>query len=202
MLFSIVLFLICLFTGVCFYIKSVSPSIAKNKSDSNIYTRCRIYRQLASFFLNINFLGYILISKLEFTPHLDRFQWNYGITVIFALAVAVPGLYLFVKGRKDLGYESIAPALSNPLVFEGIYKNIRHPQAAGEISLWFAWSFLLNSPLLILISVVWIPVYYLMCLAEERDLLIRFGEAYSEYINCSGFFLPNGYRFTRLNIKA
>lgn len=195
MLFVIISFFVFISVGVCFYIKSVSPSVLRNKSE--IFSRCRVYRQVASFFLNINFLYYFILKEFSFSPFLDRFQWNYGITLLFAFIIAVPGLYLFIRGRTDLGYESIAPDVNNNLVFKGIYHEIRHPQAAGEISFWFVWAFILNSPMLVLFSIIWIPVYYLMCLAEERDLLIRFGEAYSEYINCSGFFLP-GKRKIRL----
>ena len=42
-------------------------------------------------------------------------------------------------------------------------------------------AFLLHSPFLVLFSAIWIPVFVLMCRAEERDLLIRYGSAYEEY---------------------
>ena len=50
--------------------------------------------------------------------------------------------------------------------------------------------FLLHSPSLVLCSLVWIPVFTIMCLPEERDLVIRYGEAYEEYRQRTGFLIP------------
>jgi hypothetical protein len=36
----------------------------------------------------------------------------------------------------------------------------------------------------------WIPVFVLMCLAEEWDTLLRYSEAYEEYRKNTGFMLP------------
>ena len=50
--------------------------------------------------------------------------------------------------------------------------------------------FLFHSPFLALYSLVWIPIFFVMSLAEERDLTIRYGEAYEEYRERTGFLLP------------
>jgi len=44
--------------------------------------------------------------------------------------------------------------------------------------------------LLVLFSFLYIPVWYYLCVAEERDLLIRYGTAYEEYRQRVGFWLP------------
>jgi len=36
----------------------------------------------------------------------------------------------------------------------------------------------------------WIPIFIAMCKAEERDLLIRYGEPYAEYQQQTGFMFP------------
>ena len=51
-------------------------------------------------------------------------------------------------------------------------------------------AFLLHSPFLVLYSFVWVPIFIMMCLAEEKDLLIRYGEAYAEYQKHTGFLFP------------
>ena len=51
-------------------------------------------------------------------------------------------------------------------------------------------AFVRHSPFLVLYSFVWVPVFVLRCLAEERDLVLRYGQAYEAYRKRSGFMLP------------
>jgi methanethiol S-methyltransferase len=67
---------------------------------------------------------------------------------------------------------------------------IRHPQAVEEVMLWWVLAFLLNLPFLVLFSFVYLPVWIYMCVAEERDLVIRYGEAYEMYRSQTGFWFP------------
>lgn len=75
-------------------------------------------------------------------------------------------------------------------LYGGIYGKIRHPQAAGELVMWWVMAFFLHSPFLALFSFVWVPVFCVVCLVEERDLRIRYGEAYEAYRQRTGFFFP------------
>lgn len=72
-------------------------------------------------------------------------------------------------------------------MFGGIYQKIRHPQA-WEALLWFVLAFALHSPFLVLFSFLGLLGEYLMIRAEERDLIIRFGKAYEQYIQHTGVF--------------
>jgi protein-S-isoprenylcysteine O-methyltransferase Ste14 len=56
--------------------------------------------------------------------------------------------------------------------------------------MWWVMAFLLHSPFLALFSFVWVPIFLAACLAEERDLLLRYGEAYEAYRRRKGFLLP------------
>jgi protein-S-isoprenylcysteine O-methyltransferase Ste14 len=94
-----------------------------------------------------------------------------------------------VIGMKDAGNETLEPKKEHTL-FEGIYETVRHPQAIGEAVLWFPLALFLNSPFLALYSFVWIPVFYIMCVAEERDLVIRYGDPYIVYRDRVGFLIP------------
>jgi hypothetical protein len=49
--------------------------------------------------------------------------------------------------------------------------------------------FLLHSPFLEPYSLAWLPVCVIMCLAEERHLLIRYSQAYEESVKRTAFFL-------------
>jgi protein-S-isoprenylcysteine O-methyltransferase Ste14 len=90
---------------------------------------------------------------------------------------------------KDAGEESRFVKKEHTL-FGGIYKKMKHPQAVGEATYWWVIAFFLDSPFLALFSFIWIPIFYVMCLAEEKDLVIRYGEEYLEYKRDTGFILP------------
>ncbi len=79
-------------------------------------------------------------------------------------------------------------------LYGGIYQSIRHPQAAGEVWYWWVFAFLCHSPFLALYSLVWLPLFHLMSRAEERDLLIRYGDAYRTYLQRTGMYLPKRRR--------
>ena len=96
-------------------------------------------------------------------------------------------------GIRAAGKETLEPMKEHTL-YGGIYETVRHPQAIGESVLWFPFALWLNSPFLVLYSFVWIPIFYIMCLAEERDLIIRYGQPYLEYRDRVGFLIPKRKR--------
>ncbi|NHZ71506.1 MAG: hypothetical protein GWP17_00240 [Aquificales bacterium] len=67
-------------------------------------------------------------------------------------------------------------------------------QAFGEMTIGWAIAFWLNSPFLVLLSFMWIPLFYLMCVAEEKDLVVRYGQPYLDYQKQAGFLLPKFQR--------
>jgi protein-S-isoprenylcysteine O-methyltransferase Ste14 len=87
----------------------------------------------------------------------------------------------------DAGRESLEPKPEHTL-YEGIYRRMRHPQALGEMPAFWVIAFALHSPFLVLWSFIYIPVFVLMCKAEEVDLLLRFGEEYEVYRRRVGIF--------------
>ena len=107
--------------------------------------------------------------------------------------ILVPSAYLMWRGLKDAGKESLAPKKEHSL-YGGIYTKIRHPQATGEVALWWVIAFILNSPFLAIFSVIWIPIFYMMCRAEEIDLVIRYGKTYLEYRKNTGFLISKQKR--------
>jgi protein-S-isoprenylcysteine O-methyltransferase Ste14 len=94
-----------------------------------------------------------------------------------------------LRGILDAGEDSLIPKKKQRL-YGGIYDKIRHPQAMGELPLWWAFSFFLNSPFLALYSIVFILIFVTISLAEEKDLLIRYGDKYAKYKEQTGFIIP------------
>lgn len=109
--------------------------------------------------------------------------------MIVSLLIFFPSLYVMLKGLKDAGREALFPDKEHTL-YKGIYLKIRHPQAFGEAFIWWSVALILNSPFLFLYSVVWFPLFYWFCKAEEKDLLIRYGEPYYDYKQRTGMFIP------------
>lgn len=158
------------------------------------YARCKRYRTIASAFEVVVVANYVVYSLYPLpVPLPDTFPWDWWVSVTMAAVILVPSVYLMGRGLKDAGEESLAPKKEHRLC-GGIYTKMRHPQATGEVALWWVIALMLDSPFLAIFSVVWIPVFYTMCKAEEKDLVIRYGEPYLEYRKNTGFLIPKRKR--------
>jgi protein-S-isoprenylcysteine O-methyltransferase Ste14 len=172
-----------------FYIKSVGPAALERKIGPAAYEKCGRYRLVAMIAMTVGMVNYVLYYFFPLPLPLPLiFPWSWGISVAIGVLIAIPSGYLLARGMKDAGEETMAPKKEHGL-YGGIYEKIRHPQA-WEAVLWFTAAFLLNSPFLALYSFLWLIVEYVMVMAEERDLVIRFGQAYVDYRRRTGAFWP------------
>lgn len=182
--------LLCLY----FYVKSAGPAALEKKIGEIAHRRCTQFRIMASIFMTVAAINYIVYFFYPLQVALPRtFPWAWWISALIATAIAIAGGYLWFRGMKDAGEETIWVKKEH-ILYGGIYKKIRHPQAAGEITFWWVIAFFLNSPFLALFSFIWIPIFYIMCWAEEKDLVIRYGEEYLEYRRNTGFVIPRRNR--------
>lgn len=186
--FAVLIASSCLFT--LFYVKSVGPAALEKRIGPAAYETCATYRLLASLFMLVAALNYVLYHWFPLPlPLPQTFPWPWWLSAAIALVIAVPSFSLMLRGVKDAGEETMQPRPEHTL-YGGIYTRIRHPQALGELPLWWVLAFLVHSPFLVLFSFVYVPVWYYFCLAEERDLLIRYGAAYEAYRERTGFWIP------------
>lgn len=173
-----------------FYIKSVYPATLAQKIGLKAYARCAYYRITASIFELVAILNYLFYFFLPLPiPILQFFIWDYWISIFIAFVILFPSLYIMLKGVKDAGREALFPDKEHTL-YSGVYQRIRHPQALGEAFIWWSVALILNSPFLFLYSIVWFPLFYWFCRAEEKDLIVRYGEPYMEYRKHTGMFIP------------
>ena len=178
------------FLFLYFYVKSVSPARLERRIGQSAYVKCKQYRIIATIFELIAFTNYVVYFFYPLpVPLPQTFPWDWWLSITIAVVIAIPSGYLMWQGIKDAGEETIAPKKKHTL-FGGIYNKIRHPQATGEVAFWWVAAFILNSPFLAIFSFIWIPIFYIFCRAEERDLAIRYGEVYLEYKRNTGFFIP------------
>lgn len=173
-----------------YYVKSVSPAQLERLIGERSYQLCARYRMVASVFMILaacNFVVYRFFPLPLALPH--AFPWGWKVSALIAVVIAIPSSYLMFRGLRDAGEETLRPRKEHPM-YGGIYQSIRHPQAVGEFPFWWVISFLVDSPFLVLFSFLYIPVWYYICRAEEKDLLIRYGDSYADYMKRVGFWFP------------
>jgi methanethiol S-methyltransferase len=172
-----------------FYVKSVQPAALEEKIGPSAYRRCGRYRVVSGTFMFVVMANYIIYHFFPLpVPLPRRFPWPWWVSALVALALAIPAGIMVGKGLKDAGPEAIAPKKEHGM-YGGIYERVRHPQA-WEAVFWFVIALLLHSPFLTLYSLVWLPLEYAMVMAEEPDLVRRFGAAYQAYREKTPPFFP------------
>lgn len=173
-----------------FYVRSVSPAAREKTLGDVAYARCARDRSISSLLMLVVAANYVLYYWYPLPLPIPRtFPWDWRVSAATAVLIAIPSAYLMYRGAKDAGEETMRPKKEHRM-YGGIYEKIRHPQAVGELPLWWVIAFLVHSPFLVLFSLVYVPVWYSWCRAEERDLLLRYGVAYQEYMDQVGFWFP------------
>ena len=175
---------------VIYYVKSAGPAALEQKIGVEAYTKCTRYRALSGVFMTLAGVNYVVYAFYPVPLPLPRiFAWPYWISALIAVVIAIPSGILWGWGMKDAGEETMLVKKEHTL-YSGIYQKIRHPQAAGEVWYWWVFAFLCNSPFLVIYSIIWLPLFHLMSKAEERDLLIRYGDSYKAYMENTGMYFP------------
>jgi methanethiol S-methyltransferase len=173
-----------------FYVRSVSPAGREKIIGPNAYRLCyydRLMSGVYEFIITANFVLYYFFP-LE-TPLPDKLPWAWWVSLLIAAVIGIPATLLMVIGAIHAGEETLRPKKEHSM-YGGIYTKIRHPQAVGEVFLFPVIAILLHSPFLTLFSLIYFPIFILLCYAEEQDLLLRYGDAYAEYCKRTGAFFP------------
>lgn len=186
--FAVLVLSTALFTYL--YVLSARPAVLEARIGPRAYPLCARYRMIASVLMTLATANYVIYFFYPLPiPLPEAFPWPWWVSALIAVAIALPSGVLLWRGMRDAGEETMIVKVEHTL-YGGIYQKIRHPQALGEMPLWWVIAFLLHSPFLVLYSTVWIPVFVAMCWTEERDLVIRYGQAYEDYRQRTGFLLP------------
>jgi methanethiol S-methyltransferase len=173
-----------------FYVRSAAPAGREKIIGPRAYHLCfydRLTAGALEFVITVNFILHYFFPLP--TPLPEKFPWAWWISLVIALVIGIPATLLMVIGVRDAGEETMRPKKEH-FMYKGIYTNLRHPQAVGEVFLFPVMAILLNSPFLTLFSFIYFPILIMMCYAEEQDLLLRYGEAYAEYCQRTGAFWP------------
>ena len=177
-----------------YYVRSVSPAGRALVIGPRAYADAGRDRIIASVFELMAAAGYVVYAFCPLPIPLPRaFPWPWPVSIVIAAFIGASAGTLMVVGIRDAGEEAMRPKPGH-VMYRGIYRHIRHPQAAGEVWLWWVFAFLLNSPFLAIFSFIYLPIFLVMCWAEEQDLLLRYGDDYAEYCRKTGAFVPRRTR--------
>ncbi|MHA1124346.1 MAG: methyltransferase family protein [Candidatus Heimdallarchaeota archaeon] len=173
------------------YTSSTMPVTLSERRGEKAWKECRNIRFFAiifEFLLMANLILWLWYPIDAINWKISETYWWIGI--IIGVIILVPGILLMVKGMMDAGSESATPSLETEM-YGGIYKYIRHPQTLGEMPMFIAIAFAVNSWFLVLLMTVYVIIYTpIMLYFEEKDLVKRFGEPYSEYQKETGMLFP------------
>jgi protein-S-isoprenylcysteine O-methyltransferase Ste14 len=184
--FAVLLFASLLF--LFFYVRRASPAGREKLIVPRAYQLCFYDRLISGVFELVITINYILYYFFPLpTPLPDQFPWVWWISLVIAALIGIPATVFMLVGLRDAGEEALRPKKEHTL-YGGIYAKIRHPQAVGEVFLFPVMAILLHSPFLTLFSLIFFPIFILLCYAEEQDLLLRYGDPYAEYCKRAGAF--------------
>jgi len=119
--------------------------------------------------------------------------WGIAVgSVLLLLGFTTLGCALStLKLRRAFGKEIDKPRLECKLVTTGIYAHVRNPIYLANTLLLFGWFFLLQLTVILLMTLLFIPHFYLVAKWEERELTERFGEEYLKYKKRVPFIVPS-----------
>ncbi len=137
--------------------------------------------------LLVFFQDFFLVKEFDF----GGLMWL-GVAILF-LGVAFLGWIVKSLGWRGLiAYSELKPQLtSQKLVTEGPYSLVRHPAYLAHtlilVGIFLMTAFLGNA---ILALVDFITSYFVTARLEEKELLVRFGDDYRNYMNEVPAFFP------------
>lgn len=187
---NVAVLIVCAFAILVLYVRSASPAAQEKLTGSpRAYARCAFMRRLSCIPMALTCVCFVVYRLYPLpVPLPENFPWSWWVSFGLALLIMVPSGVVMWAGYRAAGEEAMTPKKEHGL-YGGIYRRMRHPQAY-EVLFWFAFALVLHSPFLFLFSFLYLPVWYLMVEAEERDLVIRYGDAYTDYHRRTGAFLP------------
>jgi len=91
-----------------FYVRSAGPAALERKIGAVAYRKCTQYRIISAVFMTLASVNYVLYVFYPLPLPLARtFPWPWWLSALIALAIAIPSGYLFFRGMKDAGEETM-----------------------------------------------------------------------------------------------
>ncbi len=162
-------------------ILSTLPITLSERWGEKAWRRCFWLRQICFIAIFIVIINAILWLWFPIPSFIWPISLNPFIPMALGIGIATPFSIIMFKAMKDGGKEHGA-AHEETTMHEGIYNHIRHPGALGEMPLYIALGFFLNSWFLVLWMTLFVLIYTPLAIYfEEKDLVKRFGQDYIDY---------------------
>jgi len=101
--------------------------------------------------------------------------------LLLAFCFLIPGAYLGIKGVTEMGLKAAETHRAERVISTGVYSRVRHPQYLGAILSHIGASLLFSGLYSLILTLLVIPVNYILCWKEEKEMIRAFGEEYREY---------------------
>lgn len=145
--------------------------------------------------LGLMMVGLVLLPVVSFTPVLSFSAYPLNSLALMLGVVSIGlGLWLFYRSHVDLGKNwsvSLEIRKDHALVSNGVYKLVRHPMYTSLFLQAIGQAFLLPNWIAGPATLVAFTLMFSYRLgAEEKMMLDKFGEQYSEYMQRTDRLIP------------
>jgi protein-S-isoprenylcysteine O-methyltransferase Ste14 len=118
--------------------------------------------------------------------------WSVGTGIVF-LAVGFPMITITLRSlrvRRAFGSELYTTKEESQLVTTGPYAYTRNPLYLSATILLIGWTFVLRLTFVLIVTLLFLPLFGFAARWEEDELAERFGEEYLSYKERVPFFFP------------
>ncbi len=151
-----------------------------------------------AFITLIAIISWIILSYFTYTYfHIIFIQrFNNVLLKVFGIVILLAAFIIESQSRKQLGTSRILGSSEfkkkeGKLVTSGVYKFARHPRYVEHPLLFLGFGLIFGYYILLWFSLYLFLSFSITAYFEEKELLKRFGKAYSEYKKRTpAFFIP------------
>lgn len=128
----------------------------------------------------------ILQRKVWFQDPLSPLHIISWILLTACIIYVISAMLLYFRNAKPgVNFEN-----STRLVTTGLYKYVRHPMYASLLLLGWGMFFKEMNPItIVLICIITIALFF-TCKVEEKEMILRFGVEYEEYMSSTKMWFP------------
>ena len=128
----------------------------------------------------------VCLLLAQFTSHRDTCFTDNLYMILTGVMITIAGVSLWLAASIHLRRAKETGVLAT----SGPYHYIRHPIYMSVYLICIGFGFLFFAWLWFLVMVVFIPLWWLESKEEEKEVLKKFGEEYSDYHKRTKMFIP------------
>ena len=124
-----------------------------------------------------------------FATQQPLYAWMRHVAAIVAVVCLLATARCWVRMGKDWRM-AVAVGEDTNLITDGPFRCIRHPIYAFSILLMLATAFVVPTVPMLIVAAVHVVLFNMKARNEERHLLATSGDAYAQYVQRTGRFIP------------